>query len=368
MTIVMERLLLRLSAVLLVSCIDQLNYQVPASGSASVSISGFVSDQNGPHRVTVYETFDIESRMFPRKPISLCLIYLIDDQGLNQLFNEIEPGIYELEGVHGQVGRAYKIIVELPDGRVYESVPDILPPPGNLDSLYFTFDIERKNFEIFFDATLRREQQFLWTLKGTFQATTRPHLEEKACYLIGSFCNFKDPCSGIRNLGTNWNPNLVQVETCTCCKCWYDFFNQKVFVSDFVSPVSGKITGTRIYDLALNGWVFMEKVRLEVSMRSLSSQAFTFWKTVKEQQEGVSDLFQPLGGRIPSAFIQTQGEKVHVYGLFYATSIATKVKYVYRSDVPYESLIPSVDDPRIGTFSCLKLFPNATKVRPSFWE
>lgn len=112
----------------------------------------------------------------------------------------------------------------------------------------------------------------------------------------------------------------------------------------------------------------MERVRIEVNMRSLSPQAFKFWKAIQDQQEAVNNLFQPLGGRIPSNFVQKKGAAAPVFGLFYATSISTKVMYINRWDVPYEELIPPVDDPKLGAFSCLKLFPHATTSKPTFWE
>lgn len=355
---------------LLIACVDPLDFGVQLPAEFPVAISGFISDDAESHRVTISKAFDIESRIPTRDPVANCKVYVEDGLSSRKQFTEIEPGVYEVSGLKGSIGVAYALTVELPDGRIYESLPDVLPPRGTLDSIYFNFNSNKNSFEIFFDATLPAEQQqFLWTLRGTFKATTRPQFETGNCYRTErGICNYRDPCSGIRNVGTDFNPNLVQVERCTCCTCWYDFFNQKVFLSDFVSPLNGNIKGTRIYDLALNGWVFMERVRIEVNMRSLSPRAFKFWKSIKDQQEAVNDLFQPLGGRIPSNFVQKRGAAVPVYGLFYATSVTKKVTHINRWDVPFEELIPSIDDPKLGAFSCLKLFPFATTSKPTFWE
>lgn len=355
---------------LLIACVDPLDFEINLPAVFPVTISGFISDNAESHRVTISKAFDIESRIPTRDPILNCKVYLEDGQSSRKLFAEIAPGVYEVTGVQGSIGVAYTLTAELPDGRVYQSLPDILPPPGKMDSLYFNFHFNKNGFEIFFDATLPAEQQqFLWALRGTFKATTRPQFETGNCYRTErGVCNYRDPCSGIKNVGTDYNFNLVQVEPCTCCTCWYDFFNQKVLLSDFIFPPKGKFTGTRIYDLALNGWVLMERVRIEVAMRSLSPQAFRFWKAIQNQQEAVNSLFQPLGGQIPSNFVQKKGAAAPVFGLFYATSISTKVMYINRWDVPYEELIPPVDDPKLGAFSCLKLFPHATTSKPTFWE
>ncbi|MFM9076530.1 MAG: hypothetical protein ACKORJ_13355, partial [Bacteroidota bacterium] len=82
-------------------------------------------------------------------------------------------------------------------------------------------------------------------------------------------------------------------------------------------------------------------------------------------------LFQPVSGRMPINFTQTEGRIEEVQGLFYATGVSSKVVYIERDDVPGADDLPTLDSLisiGLGKRSCLELFPNATSVRPSFWK
>lgn len=112
----------------------------------------------------------------------------------------------------------------------------------------------------------------------------------------------------------------------------------------------------------------MHKIHVEVSQRSLTEHSFRFWKAIKDQRNAVNSLFQPVSGRIPLNFIQLVGGEAPIQGIFYATAISSKSIYITRNDVPNLSMIPSLESPGIGWISCLELFPNATNVKPEFWE
>ena len=109
----------------------------------------------------------------------------------------------------------------------------------------------------------------------------------------------------------------------------------------------------------------MHKIRVEVKLLSLTNQSFRFWKAVENQRAAIGSLFQPVSGKIPINFIQLSGAKSPVQGLFYAAAVSSKSIYIRRSDIPNESMIPAISG---GNISCLELFPNATNIKPSFWE
>ena len=160
-------------------------------------------------------------------------------------------------------------------------------------------------------------------------------------------------------------PVYERIGPCECCTCWYNIFNSSPVLKDDQFTTSDNFRGLKINRIPLNGWIFMHKIRVEVQLFSLTDRTFRFWKAVKDQRAAINSLFQPVSGKIPINFIQLNGAESPVQGLFYAAAISSKSLYIRRSDIPNESMIPAIS---AGNVSCLELFPNATNIKPSFWE
>jgi len=106
---------------------------------------------------------------------------------------------------------------------------------------------------------------------------------------------------------------------------------------------------------------FYEKVRIEVQELSLTPDTYQFWKLVKAQKEGISDLFQP-----PSALIKGNIKAVNsnelVLGIFWAAGVHSKVIYLDRDDAPY--FVQRIDT----LIAPCTYFPYSTNSKPSFWQ
>jgi len=366
---------------LMTACIDRVYINVDKPSSQAISVSGFISDQPGPYEVRIYNVFDIESKETLKTPVTVKHMELSDNTGNVQAFHEVNPGIYQTDssGIRGVLGGIYKLKIELLDGRMYESVPDTIFPVGSLDSLYLAFR-EKYNvagekeysFDVYFDTSYDEKTgtRFAWKFEATFKADTHPerHLPT-VCFFLDeiSRCNYLPPCSGFRNIGTNLKPIFEKQFPCTCCQCWYSIFNDSIMVSDDLFTNHAQLKGIRAQNIPLNQWTLFYKIRLDVSQRSLSSHAHEFWKALGDQQSAIGSLFQPVTGKIPLNFIQVSGEPVSIEGLFYATAISSKVRYLDQFDLPPDLVYqiplekPEFDD------DCRMLFPHSTNEKPNFW-
>lgn len=353
-----------------VACVDRITFDIGSAPTFAVVIDGNISDQPGPYKILVTKAFDIESKLSIKSPISVKRIVMSDNIGNSEVLTEVTQGEYQtsLSGIRGTVGRAYKIKIELLDGRMYESVPDTLYASGSVDSVYHSFKEEKTadgatnyGFDVFFNSSAGEVNNyyFLWKFVGTFRVDTNPELYTEPCG--ESRCPKPLPCSAyILTAG-----NLERVKSCECCTCWANIFNNEVIVSDNQFVNGGSFTRIKASYVPINQWTFRFKVYAQVKQMSLSRQAFSFWKAVQSQKNSTSSLFQPLTGKIPSNFFQTGGQSGPIEGLFFATSIHTKGTFINRGDVPNPNIIPV----SALTFNdnCLRLFPNSTTERPAFW-
>ena len=295
------------------ACVDRIDIETDISGGFPIAVEGFITDEPGPYKVEISKSFDMESKESMKTPISAKKVSILDDLGYSEDLVEISQGIYQTNpnGIRGEAGRAYKVRIQLLDGRIYESIPDTLKSYGSMDSVYHEF-VEEKNidgvtnygFNVYFDANAGSQNAyyFLWKFKGTFQVDTNPELHDVACGMAR--CPDPRPCSSYVVV----DGGLEYVKLCECCTCWVDFFNETPVVSDNQFINGGKFTKINATYVPVNQWTFMYKVHAEVKQFTLSRQAFNFWKALVAQQKATTSLFQPVTGKVKGNFIQISGE------------------------------------------------------------
>lgn len=386
------RLLLSYVLLILVACQDRLNYDVPLAPVLGIVVDGQITDQPGPYSVTLSTEYDLESKESLRQGIIAKQVTLFDDLGNSESFIHEGEGNYRSQenGMRGAVGRAYKLRIELLDGRLYESRYDTIYPPGNLSNLTHEFSATSTlngSAEYGFDikvkagALANNANRFIYKFKGTFQSDTNPELmcpvdevSRSQCEPCGSTapcpgcnkCNLKPLCSGIRNYGNVQVPKFERIGPCECCRCWYDIFNATPVLSREQAKRTGTVEEYQVYRIPLNRWMFQHKVYVEVQQVSLSAQAMKFWRAIETQNSALGSLFQPVTGKIPNLFDQLSGPAGRISGVFFAGASISKNLFITRDDVPAPITIPNADE-LPWKDSCLKLFPNSTTTRPPFW-
>lgn len=355
----------------LASCINSIDLGVGKADIDEVVIDGYISDEPGPYSVRLSKAFDIQSKLSFKEDISASRIVIFDDHGNQEELVEKRQGLYQTDpsGIRGVLGHVYTLRVELRDGRIYESIPDTLKSTGKVDSIYYEYQrvlldsVLKPVLKVSFDATTGKEGEdhFLWKFVGTYKVDTNPELYDTLC--VESRCPKPLPCSGYVLNSTG--DGILQRRPCQCCTCWVNFFNDEPIVSDIIVPSQGKFENVGAAIIPINQWTFMYRVHVEIRQLSLSSNAFQFWKTVRAQKEAVLSLFQPVIGKVPVTFVQVGGAPGSVAGLFYATSVSSKSRYIDLTDIPKFVTIPPVDP--LLKDSCLKRFANATTEKPAYW-
>lgn len=330
------------------ACVDRINIDVGIKPfySVPVVIDGYISDQPGPYLIKVSSAYDIQSKVSTKRDLSVKQLIISDNHGTAEVLTELVPGFYitNLNGIRGVVGRVYTLHIELLDGRVYESAPDTLYATGKVDSIYFKFRLDvtdqyipgagsvKYGFDVFFNASAGaiKNYHFLWKFIGTYKV------------------------------------NIA------CCACWVQLTNSEPIVSDNQLVNDGRFIALKADYVPVTGYTFMYKVHAEVDQMSLSRQSYDFWRAVRAQKQATGSLFQPITGKIPSNFTQISGPASTLQGIFYATSISSNAVYITQKDLPNINLIPklqlapgsAINNPNIR---CQDLFPNSTKVKPSWW-
>lgn len=365
-------------AVMLVdACVERIDFEAPPAHSQLV-VEGMITDNPGPYTVKLSRAFGLDADSIVSNPVQQAQIRLYDDLGNTEDFIETTPGVYRTSGIiSGQVGRAYHIRIETPEGQVFESEPDRINPVGEVEDIRFEFEprtvvesfgeVKADVFNIYVDsrtwAEAGTEIYTRWRFTGTYEVITYPELHFTHTPPYSPYKN-PFPCSGFILLPgpPGSGGTLMQVEDCTCCTCWANHFEETPQLSDTQLISGNEFRNVKVGEVPINNATFHAKYRVEVEQMSLSRTAFDFLKLVREQKENASSLFQPPSGEIRGN-VKAINNNNPVIGLVWATSVTKKSIFIHRSDVPYP--VTPID---FITLPCYDFYPNATATKPDNWE
>jgi len=372
----------------LFSCVDRIDFGVETKRDFPLVIDGMITDEPGPYVVKVSTAFDIDSKINFRSDAEVQEMSIIDELGNVEPLTLVRPGEYRTvnDGFRGVVGRAYQLRVVHQDGSVFESDLDRLADNGTIDSLWYQFEEKidprtfqsRYAFDFYFDARRgeRANKFFVWKFNGTYRVDTHPEMDSREGQKCEppdcegcNWCNLVWKCTGLRNVGTAKNPVFKRVGPCTCCDCWYTIYNEVPVISDARFSSDQRVNGVFIASVPVSDFIFRHKVYAQVRQLGVSETGWRYYKAIRDQKEAVDNLFQPVSGRITGNFRRVSGTAQVPVGLFMAASVQTKTIVLDKKSVPAGTYVfPQLDSLPTIARNCLRLFPNATNIKPAFWE
>ena len=228
-----------------IACVDKIEFDVPPAQSLLV-VEGMISDLPGPYIIKISRAISINSDSLVGLPVSGVQITLFDDEGNEETLVESKAGEYATTGaIQGKIGHQYYVRLELKDGNVFQSIPEIMKPTGSLTAINFEYEARTRTtsfgevddnvFNIYVDghASDIEENYTRWKFTGTYRVFTYP---EKHMTEFPPYTAYKDPlpCSGyIIVPGPIGSGGLLErVGDCSCCECWARHFEVLPQLSD----------------------------------------------------------------------------------------------------------------------------------------
>ena len=347
-------------------CVDPANIEIPPF-QYQIVVDGYITTDPGPYEVKLYRsrplgTADLD-RLIPER---FAKVWIKDDQGITEQLVETEPGVYrtDVNGIRGITGRKYHVEITAISGKKYESAPDEIKPVGEVTAINYEFvegngdDIDEGDaFRIFADATGVQNNDDLVRLRmvATYKVETFPQLRTKS--VEGGKVPDPFPCSGY----INENGRLVKVGECTCCTCWINKYDDIPTVTDEQFTTNDIFIGTEVGSVPATRRTLYDKIHVEIQELSLTPETFMFWKLVKAQKEGVSNIFQPPSADLKGN-IKAINSSEEVLGIFWAAGIHKKSIYLDKTDVP--NLVQPIDT----LAAPCQFFSYSTNQKPSFWQ
>lgn len=142
-------------------------------------VDGSITNEPGPYEICLSLSSPVDRPDL--KPLTGAFVIVMDDLGNEEVFTEISPGVHRSSenGLQGVIGRKYKVIVTVPDDKIYESDFQELKKPTGINDVYA--EIEAKDsgdpfyptygYQFYVDSeeSDMDTTNLMWRLSGTYK-------------------------------------------------------------------------------------------------------------------------------------------------------------------------------------------------------
>lgn len=321
-----------LALVLMYSCEEEYFPEVVKYQDLLV-VDGMIHSGPGPYTVKLSFSAPVDNPQY--LPYSGCQVIIEENTGLREVLTETEPGTYMTaeDGIQGQVGKTYTLIIHTPDEKTYHSEPQKLLAPVDIENIQASLEYRESqelNHDLvgyqFYLTTAQATTDsvnFMWDLTETWEYTSDFIIE----YVYQGFIEeFSDFDSVYRCWKSDHIPNIYTHSTAGLSQ-------QKIV--DF--PLNYVTTQTRR---------LMIRYSLLVDQYVIGKQAYQFWDDLSEQIEEESSLFYSQPYQISGNLKNINDPDEPVLGYFVVAGKSSKRIFVDRPAgeyLYYEQCVPITD-------------------------
>jgi len=339
---------------LLTACIDPYKIELP-EGQSLLNVEGFITTEAGPHSITLTRTATYGS-VFEGliRPVRQATVSIRDNEGLVVFLTEDgNTGIYRTPaGYKAEIGKSYSLQIQLLEGQVYASLPELILPVAPLENLEFKSTRiatesrlnDRVGIQLIANFTDPGDQvnQYFWRLlPATYQLFTQPQ-------------NYTLPPTHPTN------PRGAAPKDC-CNLCYIQENLLQTFHVTTDENFNGLKTKESIAFIEDNGRRFGGTYRTDVQQISISSNAYRFLRLVQQQIRISGSVFDQPPANIRGNMISLSDPDEVVLGYFFAGASSVKRIYIDRNQLEYTALPASIPD------DCREI-PGTSITPPSDWR
>ncbi|MBI9054829.1 MAG: DUF4249 domain-containing protein [Bacteroidales bacterium] len=321
----------------------------PSNNKNLIVIEGFLSNEAGPYTIKVSTSSNLDD---PKVyPVSECQVAISDNQGLEEILSETEPGVYKSskDGIKGIIGNKYKLSVTTKNNVKYESnYHELIEPIGikliyaDTTSIEVLNDPERlKGYEFFVNTELAPslETYLLWNITESYEYTVDYKL-----YAVF------DGITHVVNQDTNLNFDDTY-------RCWETERINKIFTAEMASLTYPEISNKKLHFVGTDSKKLMIKYSILVNQFTIDEDTYCFWKAIEDQISADNFLYTSQPSNIVSNIKNIDNPEDIVLGYFTVASISQKRLFVDNqfSSFNYEKCF-TITDPLI-IYSMLRPIP-----------
>lgn len=297
------------------SCREEIVLQAGISDKILV-VDGMITNEPGPYTIKLSISSNVNNPGFI--PFTGCEITIFDNKKSSEVLTESEPGIYQtsIEGITGIVGNQYRISIQSPEGKRYETEFEEMKELVEIDTIYtelirkevFGFYYGLPGYQFYMDTKTATgyDNYYLWKMDETYQYTAK--------YRLISVYNTELTYADYINLYRCWKTERVKY-----------FFTGKT--ANLLSPV---ITKQPLHFVGTETRRLQERYSLLLKQYSITQNAYYFWKNVEALNAEENFLFTTQPYNIIGNIKNKENPDEIIYGYFTVASVSQKRIFVDR--------------------------------------
>ncbi len=337
-------IILVLIVVFLVSCEDRYWPELDENYQNLLVVDGMITSADPPYTVKLSSSSSVNNPHI--YPLSGYQVKILDNHGNIEYLTETKNGEYMTapNGIHGIIGRKYKIVLTSPEGNQYESAFEEMQMSTEIESVYTelkytgdgnsVFDITGLQFKINTKLAQGDTNYYLWRLISTYKYKA----DFKIRYIFDGTLR---PFTNYDSLRTCWKTDTI----------WEVFtYNTEDLSEPIITDFPLHFVTTKTKELSI-------RYSLLVKQYSLSKEAYNFWNTVKEQSSELGGLYSQQPFQIRGNLKSINKPDESVLGYFIVAGLAQKRIFVDKPQVLMQYPICEIGDWERENFGSIFLFP-----------
>ncbi|MCP3930772.1 MAG: DUF4249 domain-containing protein, partial [Bacteroidetes bacterium] len=316
----------------------------------------------------------IEMEKFKIEEVEGAMVKMLNTVTGDELFlMEDDPGIYICPSEFAvQTGETWKLLIELLDGRTYESSPETVKaavPIDNISSTYskeLVYDEGYKKFvpghavSIGWKDPAEEKNYYLWKYRS-FEGLDICFTCDKG-QLRGGVCE-----------DTPQGPGKAPYYDYLCkAPCWMIRFSDEIQIFDDQLSDGATINSHHIANIL---YYRRQNVSVEIQQFSLTKSAYNYFKVVDDILNESNGLNAPPPVALFGNLFNPTDPDDLVLGQFTATSVSTKSIYIDRSELGTNPLAPDhpiILEPCVICHDSMRSYPcldgrYRTSIKPEAW-
>ena len=309
-----------LTAVFVLStCIDPYSPKLKGYDSILV-VDGLITDENSACTIKLSKTLQDQNTI--PVMVSDATVDITDDVGNSSQLNSIGGGIYKTDSTafKGIIGRSYTLHITTHEGNQYESIPCLMQPVPDIDSVYFEKDVEivnngtesQEGIRIYLDSKPGDNNEYYrWSFDETWK--------------------FKVPFPKKYNYIDS--TTIVTVDKINEY-CWKNRKSSDILIRSIYPGQNPQIEKESIFFIATDqSDRLMIEYSILVKQFSISKSEYDFWDNMKRVNESGADIFASQPFEIVSNIQNLNNPKERVIGYFQVSAVKQKRKYILYEDI-----------------------------------
>lgn len=294
------------------SCIKPYEFDVRSTSRVLV-VDASVTNLEGTQYVRLEYSYSLNGGL--PELVSGADVMVIDDQDNETTFQEIEPGLYKpASNFSGIIGRKYQLSIQTPNGEQYQSEEEELLTSAQLDSIYgrfLTLDSESSDgFE--------RGVQFFADLSGFDDQNHNFRFQYEENYEVSV------PYPSLYE----YNPTTVTIDRreISLRTCYVKQDSQGLLIGTTSGQVNSQLREFPIVFINEDQQELLGRYSLTVQPFRISSEAYQYYKDLKENNESAGSFFDRQKGALTGNIRNVNDASEPVLGYFEVASVSTSLR------------------------------------------